>query len=155
VDTRLRKLDDGQFDAIILAAAGLHRLGFAERITEHLSPRLVLPAVGQGALAIETRSDDATVNELVGQLNHEATWQACQAERAFLKGLGGGCLVPIAAHAVIASSSLKLTGLVASTDGSEIVRGTVTGASEEADALGKRLADELIAQGADRILARG
>jgi len=155
VDTRLRKLDDGQFDAIILAAAGLHRLGFAERITEHLSPRLVLPAVGQGALAIETRSDDDGVNELVGHLNHEATWLACQAERAFLKGLGGGCLVPIAAHAVIESSSLNLTGLVASTDGSEIVRGTVAGASEEAEALGKRLAEELIAQGADRILARG
>jgi hydroxymethylbilane synthase len=155
VDTRLRKLDDGEFDAIILAAAGLHRLGFAERITEHLSPQLVLPAVGQGALAIETRSDDARMNELVGQLNHEATWLACEAERAFLKGLGGGCLVPIAAHAMIESLSLKLTGLVASTDGSEIVRGTVAGAHEEARALGQRLAKELIAQGADRILARG
>ena len=154
VDTRLRKLDEGQFDAIILAAAGLHRLGLVERITEHLSAELVLPAVGQGALAIETRSDDATVNEIVGRLNHEATRLACQAERAFLKGLGGGCLVPIAAHAKIAASALALTGLVASIDGTRIVRGTVSGASQEAENLGYQLAQKLIAQGADQILAR-
>jgi hydroxymethylbilane synthase len=155
VDTRLRKLDDGEFDAIILAAAGLHRLGFTERITEHLNTQLVLPAVGQGALAIETRSDDAEVNELIGRLDHEPTRLACQAERAFLKGLGGGCLVPIAAHARIESPMLELIGLVASTDGREIVRGTVAGSSEDAEALGNQLARELIAQGADRILARG
>jgi hydroxymethylbilane synthase len=155
VDTRLRKLDDGQFDAIILAAAGLHRLEFAGRITEHLSTELVLPAVGQGALAIETRSDDANINEIVSRLNHETTRLACQAERAFLKGLGGGCLVPIAAQAEIAATTLTLTGLVASTDGSEIVRGKLAGPSEEAEALGHQLAQELIAQGADQILARG
>ncbi|HEY9230549.1 MAG TPA: hydroxymethylbilane synthase, partial [Blastocatellia bacterium] len=155
VDTRLRKLDDGDFDAIILAAAGLHRLGFTERITEHLNTQLVLPAVGQGALAIETRSDDAEVNELIGRLDHEPTRLACQAERAFLKGLGGGCLVPIAAHARIESPRLELTGLVASTDGREIVRGTVAGSSEDAEALGNQLARALIAQGADQILARG
>jgi hydroxymethylbilane synthase len=154
VDTRLRKLDDGQFDAIILAAAGLHRLGFADRITEHLSPELVLPAVGQGALAIETRRDDAEINEIVGKLNHETTWLACQAERAFLKGLGGGCLVPIAAHAVIDSARLRLTGLVASTDGREVVRGEVSGKSADAAALGHQFAQELIGRGADRILAR-
>lgn len=155
VDTRLRKLDEGEFDAIVLAAAGLHRLGFAGRITEHLSMELVLPAVGQGALAIETRSDDAAINEIVGKLNHEPTRLACQAERAFLKGLGGGCLVPIAAHAKTAETTLTLAGLVASTDGSEIVRGNVAGPSPEAERLGQRLAEELIAQGADRILARG
>jgi hydroxymethylbilane synthase len=155
VDTRLRKLDEGQFDAIILAAAGLHRLGFAERITEHLHTELMLPAVGQGALAIETRSDDATVNEIVGQLNHEATRLACQAERAFLKGLGGGCLVPIAAHAEIVSAMLTMTGLVASPDGREIVRGKVSGPPTDAEALGNQLAQELIAQGAGQILARG
>lgn len=154
VDTRLRKLDDGLFDAIILAAAGLHRLGFAERITEYLDPALILPAVGQGALAIETRSDDAAVNEIVSRLNHAETRLACQAERAFLKGLGGGCLVPIAAHAEIASSTLTLTGLVASTDGSETVRSHLSGASAEAESLGDQLARELIARGADRILAR-
>ena len=155
VDTRLRKLDEGQFDAIVLAAAGLHRLGFAERITEHLNTQLVLPAVGQGALAIETRSDDAEVNGLVGKLTHEPTRLACQAERAFLKGLGGGCLVPIAAHARIESAALELNGLVASTDGREIVRGTITGDAKDAEALGNQLAQELIAQGADQILARG
>ena len=154
VDTRLRKLDEGQFDAIVLAAAGLHRLGLAGRITEHLSTELVLPAVGQGALAIETRSDDADINEIVSRLNHEATRLACQAERAFLKGLGGGCLVPIAAHAEIAATALTLRGLVASTDGGEAVRGKLSGPSSEAEALGHQLAQELIAQGADRILAR-
>jgi hydroxymethylbilane synthase len=155
VDTRLRKLDDGEFDAIILAAAGLHRLGFGGRITEHLNMELVLPAVGQGALAIETRSDDAAVNEIVGKLNHEATQLACWAERAFLKGLGGGCLVPIAAHAEVDETTLTLKGLVASTDGREVVRGEVTGRPQEAEQVGHQLANELIAQGADQILARG
>lgn len=155
VDTRLRKLDDGEFDAIILAAAGLHRLGFGGRITEHLDMELVLPAVGQGALAIETRSDDAAVNEIVGKLNHQATELACRAERAFLKGLGGGCLVPIAAHAAITGTTLTLKGLVASTDGDEIVRGDIAGPLQEAERLGDQLAEELIAEGADQILARG
>ena len=155
VGTRLRKLDEGQFDAIILAAAGLHRLGLAGRITEHLSTELVLPAVGQGALAIETRRDDANINQIVSRLNHETTRLTCQAERAFLKGLGGGCLVPIAAQAEIVATTLLLTGLVASTDGSEVVRGKLSGPSEEAEALGDQLAQQLIAQGADRILARG
>jgi hydroxymethylbilane synthase len=154
VDTRLRKLDEGQFDAIILAAAGLHRLGFAERITEHLPVELMLPAVGQGALAIETRRDDQAANQIISVLNHEATQLTCQAERAFLKGLGGGCLVPIAAHAEIAATTLTLTGLVASTDGSQIVRGKRSGASLEAESLGQQLALELIAQGAEKILAR-
>lgn len=154
VDTRLRKLDEGEFDAVILAAAGLHRLGYAERITEHLSEELVLPAVGQGALAIENRTDDIAVNELVRALDHTPTRLACNAERAFLKGLGGGCLVPIAAHARIASGALTIAGLVASSDGAEIVRGEHAGPIEEAELIGQRLADDLINQGADRILAR-
>ena len=155
VDTRLRKLEEGGFDAVILAAAGLHRLGYRARITEHLPAELVLPAVGQGALAIETRADDRAVSELVRALDHEPTRQACDAERAFLKGLGGGCLVPIAAHARIESDVLTLAGLVASTDGQEIVRGELAGRIEDAETIGQALADELIAQGADRILARG
>ena len=155
VDTRLRKLDEGEFAAVILAAAGLHRLGYAKRITEHLPMELMLPAVGQGALAIETRTDDAAVNELLHPLDHAPTRQACNAERAFLKGLGGGCLVPIAAHARIESGALTIAGLVASTDGAEIVRGELAGSIEEAEFIGQALADELIAQGADRILARG
>lgn len=153
VDTRLRKLDEGSFDAIVLAAAGLHRLGHANRITEHLSEDFMLPAVGQGALAIETRADDAVINEIVNTLDHKATRLACRAERAFLKGLGGGCLVPIAAHATIdAGGTMLLTGLVASPDGSEALRDRQSGPSSDAEAIGKRLADELLSRGADRIL---
>jgi hydroxymethylbilane synthase len=154
VDTRLRKLDEGRYDAIVLAAAGLHRLGHANRITEHLSEDLMLPAVGQGALAIETREGDATTAEIIHALNHEATRLACSAERAFLKGLGGGCLVPIAAHATIKSDVMTLNGLVASPDGSEIVRAQQSGPSQDADLLGQQLADELLARGAARILRR-
>jgi len=153
VDTRLRKLDEGAFDAIVLAAAGLRRLGHANRITEHLSEDFMLPAVGQGALAIETRADDAVIDEIVSALDHEPTRLACRAERAFLKGLGGGCLVPIAAHATInAGGTMLLTGLVASPDGSEALRDRQSGPSSDAEAIGQRLADELLSRGADRIL---
>jgi hydroxymethylbilane synthase len=152
VDTRLRKLDEGSFDAIVLAAAGLRRLGHANRITEHLSEDFMLPAVGQGALAIETRADDAVINEIVNTLDHEATRLACRAERAFLKGLGGGCLVPIAAHATIDAGTMLLTGLVASPDGSEALRDLQSGPSPDAEAIGQRLAVELLSRGADRIL---
>lgn len=152
VDTRLRKLDEGSFDAIVLAAAGLHRLGHLNRITEHLSEDFMLPAVGQGALAIETRAGDGVVNEIVSSLDHEATRLACRAERAFLKGLGGGCLVPIAAHATIEAGLIDLAGLVASPDGSEAVRDRQIGPASDAEAIGRRLADELLSRGADRIL---
>jgi hydroxymethylbilane synthase len=154
VDTRLRKLDEGLFDAIVLAAAGLNRLGHADRITEHLSEDLVLSAVGQGALAIETRADDVAVNEIVQALDHELTRLACRAERAFLKGLGGGCLVPIAAHATIDSGVMTLNGLVASPDGSEVLRGRQSGSSQGAELIGQRLADEMLARGADKILSK-
>ena len=156
VDTRLRKLDEGAFDAIVLAAAGLRRLGHANRITEHLSEDFMLPAVGQGALAIETRADDAVIDEIVRTLDHEPTRLACRAERAFLRGLGGGCLVPIAAHATInAGGTMLLTGLVASPDGSEALRDRQSGLSSDAEAIGQRLADELLSRGADRILSAG
>jgi hydroxymethylbilane synthase len=154
VDTRLGKLNRGEYDALVLAAAGLHRLGYADKITEHLSEELMLPAVGQGALAIESRSDDAAISEIIITLEHEQTRLTCEAERAFLKGLGGGCLVPIAAHAKIEFGIMTLSGLVASPDGSEIVRGQITGLNEDAQAIGRQLADGLIQQGADRILAR-
>jgi hydroxymethylbilane synthase len=154
VDTRLRKLDSGEFDAIVLASAGLHRLGFENRITERLSEELVLPAVGQGALAIEARSDDTAVNEIARSLDHKNTRLACKAERAFLRGLGGGCLVPIAGRARIEADVLSLSGLVASADGSEVVRGHHSGSMEDAESIGQHLADELIGRGADRILAR-
>jgi hydroxymethylbilane synthase len=154
VDTRLRKLDEGQFDAIVLAAAGLHRLGHANRITQHLSEELVLPAVGQGALAIETRAEDAEVSDIARALDHEPTRLACTAERAFLKGLGGGCLVPIAAHATIDAGVLTLKGLVASRDGTEVVRSKKSGQSQDAELIGQQLAHELLARGAEKILTR-
>jgi len=155
VDTRLRKLDEGQFDAIVLAAAGLRRLGYSERITEHLSPALVLPAVGQGALAIETRADDEVTGKIIRALEHQPTRLACTAERAFLKGLGGGCLVPIAAHAKVEDDQLTIKGLVASTDGLEMVEGEQRGASRDAEAIGVTLAEDLLNRGAGAILANG
>jgi hydroxymethylbilane synthase len=153
VDTRLRKLDRGDYDAIILASAGLHRLGRADRITEYLSEDLMLPAAGQGALAIETRIGDQAINELVKVIEHKPTRCACQAERAFLKALGGGCLIPIAAHAKVEADTLVLTGLVASPDGSQMVRGVASGHLQEAESIGKRLADDLLDKGARNILA--
>ena len=114
----------------------------------------MLPAVGQGALAIETRSDDAAVNEIVGSLNHEPTRLACKAERAFLKGLGGGCLVPIAAHAKLEPGVINLSGLVSSPDGTEWIRDERAGPSSDAEAVGLTLADQFRSQGADRILGR-
>lgn len=154
VDTRLRKLDRAEFDAVVLAAAGLHRLGYTARITQYFAPEFVVPAVGQGALAIETRSNDSAVNEIVQGLDHQPTRLACEAERAFLKRLGGGCLVPIAAHAEIEAELLRLTGLVTNPDGSETVRGELCGSPEDAQALGRLLAEDLLSRGAGRILAR-
>jgi len=154
VDTRLRKLAEGQYSAIILAAAGLIRLGYGSQITEHLNHELMLPAVGQGALAIETRDADENVEKIVGELNHEATSLACGAERAFLKGLGGGCLVPIAAFASIQDNTLNLDGLVASVDGKSILREQQIGPRGDADAIGRDLAEVLLSRGADKILNR-
>jgi hydroxymethylbilane synthase len=152
VDTRLRKLDAGEYDAIILAAAGLRRLDYANRITEYLSADVMLSAVGQGALGIETREDDQRVNRLLKVLDHLPTRLACLAERAFLKGLGGGCLVPIAAYGKILAEELQLDGLVAKPDGSEIIRSTMQAKSQEAETLGQGLADELLQRGAKRLL---
>jgi hydroxymethylbilane synthase len=154
VDTRLRKLDEEQYDGIILAAAGLHRLGRAERITEYLNDDLVLSAIGQGAIAIQTRPEDEFTNTLISPLDHEASRLACWAERAFLKGLGGGCLVPIAGLAKLKGSSLTLAGLVASPDGKEIIRGSAGGGAANAESIGVQLAEELLRRGADRLLAR-
>jgi hydroxymethylbilane synthase len=152
VETRLRKLDEGKYDAIVLAAAGLHRLGYANRITEHLNEQLMLPAVGQGALAVESREDDSATAEIIRALDHQPTRLACAAERAFLKGLGGGCLVPIAANAKIASDKMTLNGLVARPDGSESIRGEQSGSPNDAELIGRQLAEDLLARGAGRIL---
>src|ERR1044071_305515 len=150
VDTRIRKLDEGQYDAVILASAGLVRLGLQDRISARIAISEMLPAVGQGAIAIETCSDNDFANENVSRLDHRETRLACLAERAFLRGLGGGCQFPIAAHAVLDGEVLQLDGLVAKPDGSEILRGTSSGTDPES--LGSQLADQLISRGARELL---
>ena len=152
VNTRLRKLDEGEFDAIILAAAGLIRLGFQERITALISPEQSLPAIGQGAVGIECRQDDARVNQLIAPLHHTETAYCVMAERAMNHRLHGGCQVPIAGYAMLENNALWLRGLVGEPDGSEIIRGEVEGAPEEAEAMGTGLAERLLEWGADRIL---
>lgn len=158
LDTRLRKLDDGEFDAIILAAAGVKRLGWAERITEVLPVETSLPAIGQGAIGIECRTEDAFINELIAPLAHSGTSVCVRAERACLKKLEGGCQVPIAAHARLTGSQeggglLVIDGLVGSVSGDRIVTGHVEGKAEDAETLGTRLGNDLLAGGADKILA--
>jgi hydroxymethylbilane synthase len=152
VNTRLRKLDDGEYDAIILATAGLVRLGMGERIRSHLDPDDSLPAIGQGAIGIECRSDDARVNELLQPLHHVDTADCVGAERALNARLEGGCQVPIGGHAVLEDDTLYLRGLVGTVDGSEIVRSAERASRAEAVALGRRVADDLLAHGARAIL---
>ncbi|HET6516052.1 MAG TPA: hydroxymethylbilane synthase [Thermodesulfovibrionales bacterium] len=152
LDTRLRKLDEGQFDAIILAAAGVKRLGLAQRITELLPQEISLPAIGQGAIGIECRTDDTVRNDLVAALNHEETSVCVRAERALLKRLEGGCQVPIAAHASLIDGKLIMDGLVGSVSGDRIVRGHIEGSAGDAESLGIALADEILAKGAREIL---
>ena len=152
LDTRLRKLHDGQFDAIVLAAAGLRRLAWEQEITEYLPVAVSLPAIAQGALGIEARSDDTFVRELLARFEHAATRITVTAERALLHRLEGGCQVPIAAHAVLEGDTLRLDGLVASVDGRRIIRHQITGAAAEAFRLGTTLAERLLADGGDVIL---
>lgn len=152
LDTRLRKLREGQFDAIILAAAGLKRLEWTDSITEYLPPEISLPAIGQGALAIEGRRDDGQVRTLVSMLNHTPTWTTVRAERALLHRLEGGCQVPIAAHAVLEGDELRLDALIASVDGSRVIRDRVQGPASSAEALGVQLAERLLGQGGSAIL---
>jgi hydroxymethylbilane synthase len=150
VDTRLRKLSEGQYDAIVLAAAGLKRLGWEDRIAEILSPEIICPAVGQGALAIETGAGAGW--EACRQLDHAPTRAAVTAERAFLASLGGGCQVPIGAHAAVEDSRLRLTGVVVSPDGAALVRDGADGPAAEAGRIGRELGRKLLAAGAGRIL---
>lgn len=152
VDTRLRKLDAGEYDAIILASAGLRRLGFENRINQSIPTETMLPAVGQGALAIETREADAETRHLIAPLNHEQTRAACTAERALLRALGGGCQTPIAAHAVVQEDKLKLGGLVASVTGGLIIRDALEAQPSEAVRAGEALAARLRELGADALL---
>jgi hydroxymethylbilane synthase len=152
VDTRLRKLDAGDLDAIVLAAAGLKRLGLAGRISHVIPAELVLPAVGQGALGLEVRRDDESTLELLHFLDHEPTRVAVTAERAFLAELEGGCQVPIAGFARVKGDGILLRGLVAKPDGSRWVADSFQGPRDRAEDLGRELARKLLAAGADRIL---
>ena len=153
VDTRLRKVAEGEVDAAVMAAAGLARLGRLERASETFSLEAMLPAVGQGALALEARQDDAEVLALVAAVDHRPTRLATAAERAFLRRLGGGCHIAVAALGTVEGDRLHLRGLVADTSGQRILRGEIDGAADEAAALGERLAEQLLAQGAADILA--
>lgn len=153
VQTRLRKLDEGQYDAIILAAAGLKRLGLATRIRVELTPEQSLPAVGQGALGIECLSARSDLLSLLAPLNDSATADCVHAERSMSRTLGGSCQVPLGGYAEIVNDSLCLRGFVAEVDGSRIITGSVCGTRNQAEALGVALAEQLIAQGADLILA--
>jgi len=173
LDTRLRKLDEGQFDAIILATAGVKRLGLQKRITESLPTTISLPAIGQGAVGIECRLDDVFINKLLKKLDHRTTSVCVRAERAFLKKLEGGCQVPIAAYARIISqksevrsqkseknlkiktqnSTLVINGLVGSLDGKTLIKGSKKGRPADAESLGNKLAETLLSKGAGEILA--
>ena len=152
LDTRLKKLRNGRFDAIVLAAAGLRRLGWEGEITEHLSPEISLPAIGQGALGIEGRKDDWFVRSCLSGLEHPPTRTVVLAERALLHRLQGGCQVPIAAHATLTGSEIILEGLVATVDGKEIIRDRVQGGAADPELLGIQLAERLLAHGGDKIL---
>ena len=153
VDTRLRKLDAGDYTAVILAAAGLRRLGLAERISAAIPTAEILPAVGQGALAIETRVDDSEALRLLSPLEDLRTRLACTAERSLLRSLGGGCQLPIAAHAIVEANRLRLEGLVAGLSGDVVIRDSLEGLATEASALGETLGRRLLKRGADSLLS--
>jgi len=153
LETRFRKLDEGQFDAMILATAGVKRLGWQQRITEVIEPQLSLPAIGQGAVGIECRINDEYINQLIAPLNHKETSICVRAERALLKRLQGGCQVPIAAYATIKDGRLIMDGLVGSVTGDRIIKEHLEGTIEDAETIGITLGEKLLSKGADKILA--
>ena len=152
VDTRLRKLKEGQYDGIILAAAGVKRLGLAENVTEYLEPEISLPAIGQGALGIECRVDDRELNDMISFFNHAETRTCVTGERALLRRLEGGCQVPIACHGRMKNGKLHMDGLVGSVDGRNIIKDSIEGEPDKAEKLGVALAESLLAKGAAAIL---
>ncbi len=153
VDTRLRKVSSGELDGVILAATAMLRLGWEDRITEYLPLEHFLPPPGQGALGIEIRTKDEEIGGLVSPLNHQPTWQSVLAERAFLSALGGGCRAPIAALATIKSNTLKLTGMVADTNGQKILRASEEGSNTTPEQVGIRLAQKMLEMGAVKFIA--
>ncbi len=152
VGTRLQKLKEGKFDAIVLAAAGVKRLGLAENVSEYLSPEVSLPAIGQGALGIECRVDDRELNDLIAFFNHADSRTCVMGERSLLRRLEGGCQVPIACYGQVKEGKLELIGLVGSVDGKRIVKDSIKGEPENAEKLGVTLAEKLLSHGADEIL---
>lgn len=152
VDTRLRKLDEGRYDVLVLACAGLRRLGLENRISAAIPTEQMLPSPGQGALAIETRAEDQEITDALSKLDHKFTRLACTAERAFLRSLGGGCQLPIAAYAAVRDKTIRLDGLVADTQGKQILRDRISGSIDQAEQLGSDLAERLLANGARELL---
>lgn len=153
IDTRLRKLQEGQAGALVMAAAGMHRAGFTDRITEYFAPEVCLPAPGQGALAIEIRQGDGQIQEIVSRLHNPESAMLVEAERTVLARLQGGCQVPIGAHAVYDRGRIHLEGLIASTDGAQVIRYAAEGPEDGARALGEQVASWLMAHGGEAILA--
>jgi len=154
LDTRLKKLESENFDALVLAAAGVKRLNLEHKITEYLSPAIMLPAIGQGALCIEIRRDDAIVGPMVATLDHAPTRAVVAGERAFLNRLEGGCQVPIAGNGRIHEKQFILTGLVAEVDGSRIIKEEKSGPLDSVETIGTELAEGLLSRGADKILQK-
>lgn len=152
LDTRLKKLDDGGMDAVVLAAAGILRMGFDKRITQLFDETLMMPAVGQGALCIESRIGDPEMDRLLGALDHADTRKIVLGERAFLHRLEGGCQIPIAAYGRLNAGTFSIKGLVASLDGTTVVESTDSGPAEQSETIGRKLAETLLANGADTIL---
>lgn len=152
VNTRLAKLDAGEYDAIILASAGLKRLGMGDRITQTLDTSVSLPAVGQGAIGIECRVDDVEINQMLAALHDQVTGVCVKAERAMNTRLNGGCQVPIAGFAILQETQVFMRGLVGSPDGQVIYRAERAGSIEQAESLGQQIAEDLLSQGADKVL---
>lgn len=152
VGTRLGKLDAGEYDGILLAAAGIIRLGISERITQLIPPSILLPAIGQGAIGIECRAGDNVVQELIAPLNHRNTSLCVEMERAFSRRLFGGCQLPIAAQAAIKGDEIELVGLIAKADGSEVIKDTRQGPIADRNDIGTALAEALLERGGDKIL---
>jgi len=151
LDTRLRKMEEGQFDAILLAVAGLSRMGWQDRVTQALSTDIMVPAVGQGALAVQCRADDVEVLEGLKRINDPKTERAVRAERAFLRAFEGGCHLPVGAYAEATDGSIRLIGMVAHPDGRKVLRGTVEGS--EPEQVGRTLAQQLLEKGAGALLS--
>ena len=152
LDTRIKKIHTENLDGIIVAAAGMKRMGWTDRITQFIPTEIMLPSVGQGALGLEIRKNDDDTRNIISLMNHPQTWVEVTAERAFLKRLGGGCQLPIAAYGVKQNENLTITGLLGSLDGTVLLRDEVRGHSKEADILGVLLAERLLAKGGQAVL---